>query len=124
MSPTPEEIGLGWNAYNRVRHYERFAAINSRQIPWIFAICATVLFVLSLYDKVYLLALFFLVPIWFLMNFAQNRIARARYADSKLILQLLQEKHGENLPWVMEERQLSAANALATEIARDKAKPA
>jgi hypothetical protein len=38
--------------------------------------------------------------------------------NQKLILQLLEEKYGDALPWVIEQKQLARARDLEAEIAR------
>ena len=44
MSPTLEELELGEKAYNRVRFYENVTLKDIPKIPWIFAVCAGLVF--------------------------------------------------------------------------------
>jgi hypothetical protein len=48
----------------------------------------------------------------FLWNWAQGRIAKDTYAMQKMILRLLEEKYGDALPWLVEEKQLALAQRL------------
>lgn len=50
----------------------------------------------------------------------QQRAAKAQHATHKLLLQLLEEKYGDALPWVIEEKQLARARELEAEIARER----
>jgi hypothetical protein len=124
MSPTPQELELGAKAYQRVRLYEKHAARNARQMPWILGGC-TVLFYsgafhLKVYNRDELVGFFLFVLAAFLLSWAQNRMAKESYANQKMILQLLEEKYGDALPWVVEEMQLAAARQLEAEIAHDR----
>jgi len=123
MSPTPEELELGAKAYQRVQLYEKYAARNARQIPWIFASCAAFFYSGALFLKVYnrdeLVGFFLFLLAALLWNWAQNRMAKENYANQKLILRLLEEKYGEALPWVEEEKQFAQARELEAKIAHD-----
>jgi hypothetical protein len=44
---------------------------------------------------------------------------KVHYATQKMLLQLLEEKYGDALPWVVEQKQLAAARKLEAEIARE-----
>ena len=124
MSPTPEELKLGAKAYVRMRLYEKHAARNARQMPWILGGCAVLFYSEALLFKVYnrdeLVGFFLFITVAFLWNWAQNRMAKESYANQKMILQLLAEKYGDALPWVVEEKQLTAARQLEAEIAHDR----
>src|ERR1700728_2799240 len=104
MAPTLEEIELGAKAYERVRVYEKFAARNARQIPWIFATCAMFFYSVALLLKAYtrdeLVGFYLFMLAALLWNWARNRMAKESYANQKLILRLLEEKYGDALPWV------------------------
>ncbi|HEV3271057.1 MAG TPA: hypothetical protein VGZ93_02650 [Candidatus Methylacidiphilales bacterium] len=125
MSPTPEELELGAKAYQRVRLYEKYAASNMRQTPWILTGNAILLVLLTLMLKtsfsrhgIFAFLLCF-IPAAFLWNWVQNCIAKENYANQKLILRLLEEKYGDALPWVVEEKQLARARELEAKIAQD-----
>jgi hypothetical protein len=45
-------------------------------------------------------------------------LAQTNYAMHKLLLQLLEEKYGDALPWVVEEKQLASARELEAKIAQ------
>ena len=125
MSPTPEELELGARAYERVRLYEKYAARNMRQIPWILTGSAVCLILLTVMLKPHIsrhesLAFLLFIPAAFLWNWAKNRIAKENYANQKLMLQLLEEKYGDALPWVVEEKQLAAARQLEEAITHDR----
>ncbi len=122
MTPTPEELRLGGQAAQRVRLYEKYAARNRVQTPWILAGCAVLLLLLAASQgslsarNIFVFGL--LTSAVFLWNWAQNRIARDRYADQKMIVRLLEEKYGDALPWVMEAKNLARVRDLEAEIAR------
>jgi hypothetical protein len=122
MSPTPEELELGAKAAKQVRFYEKFGARNLRQTPWCLAGCAVLLILLELFRKpssrhgILIFFIFFSAAI--LMSWLQNRVAKERYANQKMILRLLEEKYGDALPWVVEEKQLARARELEAAIAQ------
>jgi hypothetical protein len=124
MSPTVEELELGAKAYHQVRFYENYAVRNMRQTPWVFAGSITALIVLDMVLKTHQgrdenFVFVFIMIAALVGSWVQNRMTKDRYADQKLILQLLEEKYGEALPWVMEEKQLARACALEAAIAQD-----
>ena len=120
MSPTPEELELGEKAYERVQLYEKYAARNARQIPWIFASCTALIYSAALFLKAYnrdqLVGFYLFMFAALLWNWAKNRMAKESYANQKLILRLLEEKYGDALPWVVEEKQLARARELEAQI--------
>ena len=123
MSPMPEELELGAKAYQQVRFYEKCGARNARQTPWILAGCVVVSILWVLLLKIHfsrheIFAFLLLMPAAFLWSWAQNRMAKESYVNQKLILQLLEEKHGDALPWVVEEKQLARARELEEAIAQ------
>jgi 4-amino-4-deoxy-L-arabinose transferase-like glycosyltransferase len=122
MSPTPEELKLGARAYERVRLYEKYGARNARQMPWIQAGCAVLLILLAFtlkpqFSRQEIFAFLLFILAAFLWGWAQNRMAKENYAYHKLILQLLEEKYGDALPWIAEEKQLVSARELEAKIA-------
>jgi hypothetical protein len=126
MSPTPEELELGAKAYERVRVYEKYGARNARQMPWIQAGCGLLLILSVFLFKIDfgrhdVLPFFIFIPAFILLGWAQNRMAKENYANQKLMLQLLEEKYGDMLPWVEEEKQLALARELEAKIALIKA---
>jgi hypothetical protein len=123
MSPTPEELELGAKAYERVRVYEKYGARNARQTPWILASCVLFLVLLVLvlkmpFSRHEVFTFLLLMPAAFLWSWAQNRMAKESYANQKLVLQLLEQKYGDALPWVVEEKQLARARELEAAITR------
>ncbi len=62
-------------------------------------------------------------PVCFAIYWGQNRTAKTLYAINKLVLKLLEEKYGDTLPWLVEERELAQANALEKAMARDQQVP-
>ena len=125
MSPTPEELELGTKAYQRVRLYEMATNRMTRRDRWMIA-CFAMLLILILwlspegihFSRHDLIFVWF-VPIPLLWSWAINRINKESYANQKLILRLLEEKYGDALPWVVEEKQLASARKLEAEIAHD-----
>jgi hypothetical protein len=122
MSPTPEELELGAKAYKQVRFYENVTVKDIRQAPWLYVILAGLLF-LALISETHFkwrenLPLLFLIPAFFAIRLWQNWVAKVNYATNKLLLQLLEEKYGDALPWVVEEKQLAAARELEVKIAQ------
>jgi hypothetical protein len=122
MSPTPEELELGAKAYKQVRFYENVTVKDIRQTPWMYVILAALLF-LSLVSEAHFkwrenLPLLFLIPAFFAIRLWQNRAAKINYSTNNLLLQLLEEKHGDALPWVIEEKQLARARELEAKIAQ------
>jgi len=124
MSPPPEELKLGEKAYRHVRFYENTMK-DLRQTHWVWTICGVlattglVLWIHHHWPKEhlwYLLA----IPYSFGVCLWQQRASKERYADSKVILQLLKDKYGETLPWIVEEKQLARARELEAEIANDR----
>jgi len=124
MCPTPEELEIGAKACERVQLYEKYAARNARQIPWIFASCTVLIYSVALFLKVYnrdeLVGFYVFMLSALLWNWAKNRMAKESYANQKMILQLLEEKYGDALPWVVEEKQLAAALKLEATITQDR----
>jgi hypothetical protein len=122
MSPTPQELELGDKAAKQVRFYEKFGARNARQLPWVLAGCAVLLILLELFlnpsNRHGILTYFIFFFAAILMSWMQNRVARERYANQKMILQLLEEKYGDALPWVVEDKQLASARKLEAKIAQ------
>jgi len=51
-------------------------------------------------------------------SWAINRINKENYSNQKLILRLLEEKYGDALPWVVEEKQMAIARELEAKIAQ------
>ena len=123
MSPTPEELEVGAKAYQRVRLYEKYGARNARQMPWIQAGCGLVLilsvFLLKIhFDHHDILPFLIFVPAVLMWSWAINRINKENYSNQKLILRLLEEKYGDALPWVVEEKQMAIARELEAKIAQ------
>lgn len=56
------------------------------------------------------------IPFPLLCGWAINRINKESYANQKLMLRLLEEKYGDALPWVVEEKQLARARELEAKI--------
>jgi hypothetical protein len=54
-----------------------------------------------------------------IVGWGQNRIAKESYANHKMLLKFLEEKYGDALPWVVEEKQLARALELEATIARE-----
>ena len=123
MSPTPEELKLGAKAYQRVRLYEMAVNRTTRRDRWMIA-CFVIFLSLwawaqdihfSRHDFVFV----WFMPIPLLWSWAINRINKESYANQKLILRLLEEKYGDALLWVVEEKQLARARELEAAIAQD-----
>ena len=121
MSPTPEELEIGAKACQQVRFYEKFGARNARQLPWILAGCAAILILWLLLFKIHFsshdVLIFFILMPPAILGWAQNRMAKENYPNQKLILRLLEEKYGDALPWIVEEKQLASARELEAKIA-------
>ena len=123
MSPKPDELELGAKAAKQVRFYEKFGARNLRQTPWILAGCAVVLLLLEFFIEPYgrhEMLVFFIFIATAMLSWVQYQVAKKRCADQKMILRLLEEKYGDALPWVVEQKQLAAARQLEAEIAHDR----
>jgi hypothetical protein len=125
MSPTPEELELGAKAYKQVRFYENVTLKDISKIPWIFSGCAGLVFLGCIlqghpkwWPSGFLLCVW--IPLCAILKAWQNQAAKAQYATHKLLLHLLEEKYGDTLPWVVEEKQLSAARELEAEIAQSR----
>jgi len=122
MLPTPEELELGAKAYQRVRVREIATGLNTRRDRWMIA-CFVIFLILwiraepihfSRHDLIFV----WFIPIPLLWSWVINRINKDTYANQKLMLRLLEEKYGDALPWVVEQRQLACARELEAEIAR------
>jgi hypothetical protein len=115
MIPTPEELELGAKAVWQVRYYEKVVVKDIRQMPWFFAILSSlfiIAYVLQIHAHWPTDMLFYLfVPLCFTIRLWQNRVAKIHYANQKLLLKLLEEKYGDQLPWIIEEKQLAEAHA-------------
>jgi len=124
MSPTPEELELGAKAYERVRLREIATGLNTRRDRWMIA-CFTIFLIVWVWAENIHFSRHDLVFVWFipiplLWSWAINRINKESYANQKMILQLLEEKYGDALPWVVEEKQLARVRELEATIARDR----
>jgi len=124
MSPTPEELLIGEKAYRWVQRYEKSVAMNVRAKPWIFVTCFGLFALILIFDPPHkhseIHQFIFVAPICFVWMFWQNRTAKQLHASYKLTLQLLKEKYGESLPWLVEEKQLASARELEAAIAKDR----
>jgi hypothetical protein len=115
MAPTREELELGTSVYHQVRFYEK-SKKDLRGKAWIYEICGALIYLalilelkpLSHTDSLLVLA----IPAYFALRIWINRQAKLQYATQKLLLLLLEEKYGEALPWVVEEKQLAQAREL------------
>jgi hypothetical protein len=117
MMPTNEELKLGMEAYQRVRLFERYGKRHMRQTPWVLAGCALLMIFLAFLLKTHFdhgeyFIFFIFLAAAFLWNWAQGRLAKDTYAMQKMILRLLEEKYGDALPWLVEEKQLALAQRL------------
>jgi hypothetical protein len=117
MVATKDELELGMKAYHRVRLFERYGKRHMRQTPWILAGCALLMIFLAFmfkthFDHSEFFIFFIFLAAAFLWNWAQGRIAKDTYAMQKMILRLLEEKYGDALPWLVEEKQLALAQRL------------
>jgi hypothetical protein len=121
MVPTKEELKLGMEAYQRVRLFERYGKRHMRQTPWVLAGCALFMIFLAFLLKTHFdhgeyFIFFIFLAAAFLWNWAQGRLAKDTYAMQKMVLRLLEEKYGDNLPWLVEEKQMALAQRLQQEI--------
>ena len=129
MSPTSLELELGVKAYQQVRIYEKYTQRNLRQAPWIAATCAVLFVIVVLlyhhdrHEWPQSTMMLIVLPICFALHLGQSRTAKTLYASNKLILQLLQEKHGDTLPWLIEEKELALASELEKDMARQRQLP-
>lgn len=129
MAPTSSELELGAKAYQQVRIYEKYTQRNLRLAPWIAAACAALFLIVVLlfhhnrHEWPQSTMMMIVFPVCVAIHWGQSRTARALYTSNKLILQLLQEKHGDTLPWLVEERELAQANALEKDMAREQQMP-
>jgi hypothetical protein len=117
MVPTKEELELGMKVYHRVRLFERYGMRHMRQTPWILAACVLFMIFLTFmlkthFDHGEVFIFFIFLAAAFLWNWAQGRIVKDTYAMQKMILRLLEEKYGDTLPWLVEEKQLALAQRL------------
>ena len=124
MSPTPEELELGAKAYQRVRVHEMAASGNTQRNRWMIT-CFAIFLILWVWAEDIHFSRHHWVFVWFipiplLCSWTINRINKESYANQKLILRLLEEKYGDALPWVVEEKQLAAARQLEEAITHDR----
>jgi hypothetical protein len=94
-----------------------------RQVPWIFAICGELMISVLVFQGhaqwyEYIFSLLFILTC-FLVHKWKNRVAKVCYANHKMILQLLEEKYGDTLPWLVEQRALTSAHELEVKIVRE-----
>jgi AraC-like DNA-binding protein len=122
MSPTPEELELGAKAYQRVRLHEINTGIKTRRDRWMIAGFGIFMILWAWRENIHFsrhdLIFIWFVPIALWWGWSINRINKESYANQKLILRLLEEKYGDALPWVVEEKQLARARELEAEIAQ------
>ena len=129
MPPTSEELDLGAKAYQQVRIYEKYTHRNLRQAPWIATVCAVLFVIVVLlfhhdrHEWPQSTVMLIVFPICFAIHVGQRRTAKTLYASNKLILQLLEEKYGDTLPWLIEEKEMALANELEKDMAREQRLP-
>ncbi len=115
MSPTPGELELGEKIYRQVRLYEK-SMKDIRGKRWLHATCIGLLFLALILEvkptSHEVSSLFPFLPACVGLIVWQYRQARVQYATQKLVLRLLEDKYGEALPWVVEEKQLAQAREL------------
>jgi len=125
MSPLREELELGWKAYRQVRSFEKNKGKSFYPQLGVFVIMLGLLgvtFVLvpdhpsRLHDYGELAII--VMPWAVVALFRQYRADQELCAQNRLLLRLLKEKHGDTLPWLVEEKQLTRARELEIEIAK------
>ncbi len=117
MTPTVEELQLGAMAYERVRLYEAYGAKNLKQLPWVLGVVFVALLIVMFFthpthghsDAGFG---FVFLPVCMTIGWVQATTAKKLYASNKMLLRLLEEKYGEALPWVQEQKILAASREL------------
>jgi hypothetical protein len=120
MNPTARELELGARAYEQVRFYENVTRKSNER--WIYlmmvVLVAGCLFLSNHRTTADSLFVVMIIPAFYILRNIQLRMAKLRQAEQKLLLQLLEEKYGDALPWVVEQKQLALARELETRIAQ------
>jgi hypothetical protein len=111
--PILEELKLGAEAYRQVRLYDSSARQN-RLASWLVPVTCVALaafaFILSPdrpRNQDFLVVYFVLFAL--LMQKLWARREHRQVQQQRLLLELLKEKYGDQLPWVAEENQLATA---------------
>jgi ABC-type bacteriocin/lantibiotic exporter with double-glycine peptidase domain len=122
MKPTLASETAGLRAYEQVN---AFVALQRRSLPLIY--CGlTLLLVLCgammlAFDHPWLaLVLLVLAVVFPLWTWLRWRALRERHVKNLLLLEQLQARYGDGLPWLQVERHLAALAELEGELAREK----
>ncbi len=114
--PSPEELKAGRAADNRVRFYERYIRSHQWQyslvIPIVFLLLIVVVTVVGVRHGGSSSHPFFIMfPVLFTSLFGA-RYSKKKYAADRELLAWLEKTYGDDLPWVVERKQLAASDEL------------
>ncbi len=114
--PSPEEIKAGIAADGRVRRYERYIEPHQWQlslvIPVVFLLLIVGVMLLGMRHGSTSNHSFFIMLPALLTGMFGARYGKKKYAADKELLAWLEKTYGDDLPWVVERKQLAASDEL------------